>query len=57
MAQSIGHLTLGFGSGHDLSRVVGSCSMWGSMLRGESASVSLLCDPPPLALSPSQINE
>ena len=36
MAQSVKHLTLGFGSVDDL-RVVGWSLVWGSVLSGESA--------------------
>ena len=46
-AQSIGHPTLGFSSGHDL-RVVGSGPVSGSVLSVESAVCSLSPSPLPL---------
>ena len=51
MAQSVGDLTLDFGSGHDL-RVMGSSPASGSVLPAQSLvgilSVSLSLSPPPL---------
>ena len=49
MAQSVEHLTLGFGSGHDL-RVLGSSSTSGSRLSTVSVPLPLLL--PTLLLSP-----
>jgi len=52
VTQSVGHLTLDFGSGHDL-RAMRSSPMLGSALDTEHAWDSLsLCPPPPLLLSP-----
>ena len=52
MAQLVGYLTLGFGSGHDF-RVIGSNPTWGSVLSGESELLSL---PLPLPFPPRALS-
>ena len=54
VARSVKHLTLGFGSGHDL-RVMGSSSMLGFVLSGESAWQFSPPVPPPTRTSPLSV--